>query len=116
MHVSTSLLPITQLKLKAHHLLTSPTPQVGLVALLRRRGGREDGRADKLTLDRRVVPAVLEDEAIIIRIVSRWVGDEPDVCLGARAAGERALLLGDGQFGNVDLQHAARGSRGNVAE
>jgi hypothetical protein len=115
-HVSTTLLPITQLELKAQLLLTRSTPQKRLVRSV---GGRlvgENGGADELAFDGWLVPAVLVDEAKVVRIVSGRIGDEPDVRLGAAAAGNRAGIVLCRKLGDVDLQHAASGSRRDERE
>jgi hypothetical protein len=115
-HVSTTLLPITQLELKAQLLFTRSTPQKRLVGSV---GGRlvgENGGADKLAFDGWLVPAVLVDEAKVVRIVSGRVGDEPDVRLCTAAAGNGAGIVLCRKLGDVDLQHAASGSRRDEGE
>lgn len=62
-----------------------------------------------MALDGRLIPAVFVDEAEIVRIGSRRIGDQPDVGLGTAAAGDGAGVVLGGKLGNVDLQHATRG-------
>ena len=101
--VSTFLLPITQLELEAHLLLTRATPQDRLVRGVGGRAGGEIRRADHLAFDGWFVPAVFIDVSIVKRIASGRVGDEPDVGLCASAAGNGSGGVDGGQLGNLDL-------------
>ena len=114
--VSAALLPVTQLKLEAQRLLARSAPHEGLVRCVGGRADREDGGADELTLDGRAVPAVVVDEAVVVGIGSGGIGDEPDVGLGAGAAGDGAGVVWSGQLGDLDLEHAASCSGGDVGK
>lgn len=97
------LLPITQLELKAQLLLARPTPQERPVRCVRGRVSWKDGCADELILDGWFVPAVLVDETVVVRIATRWVGDEPDIGLRAGAAGNGTRVILCWKLGNIDL-------------
>lgn len=107
--ISATLLPITQLELEAQRSLTRSTPQVGLVWFIGGGAGRENRRADKLISDRWLVPAVFTDVVVVVRIVSWWIGDEPDVSLRGGAAGNGTGIVLCRQLGDIDLEHAASG-------
>jgi hypothetical protein len=106
-HISAPLLPIAQLELEAHGLLTGTAPHESLVGRLGWRTGREDGRADELILLRRPVPRVVVHERVVVRVADGWVLEEPDVRLGSRAARDRARVVLRRELGDVDLEHAA---------
>lgn len=114
--ISTPLLPVAQLELKAQLLLTRSTPHKRLVRPIGGRASREDGGADHLTLHRWLVPAVFVEESVVIRIASRGIGDEPDVSLCARSAGDGAGVVLGWKFGDINLQHAASCSGRDIGE
>jgi hypothetical protein len=97
-------------------LLARSAPHVRLVRTVGGSADGEDGGADKLTLDGRVVPAVLVDEAVVVGVVTGGIGEEPDVGLGAGAAGDGAGGVLRGQLGNVDLEHTAGCTGGDVGK
>ncbi len=101
--VPTTLLPITQLELEAQLLLACSAPHERLVRCVGGRARWKDRRADELALDRWVVPAVLVDEAEVVRIATGWVGDEPDISLGAGAAGDRTGVVPRWKLRDIDL-------------
>ena len=101
--IPATLLPITQLELKAQLLLTRPTPQERPVRCIRGRVGWKDRCADELILDWWFVPAVLVDETEVVRTATRWVGNEPDIGLRAGAAGDGTRVISRWKLGNVDL-------------